>query len=76
MARTDGRTTLPTALVRQSNPELFHRAGRANGQKIAYVYYGCQPGRRSAAKLLSKDEARTDRQVAGAIEKALEPLAK
>jgi hypothetical protein len=30
----------------------------ASGQKIAYVYYECEPGRRSAAKLLSKDEAR------------------
>ena len=30
----------------------------ANGQKLAYVYYEEEPGRRSAAKLLSKDEAR------------------
>ena len=30
----------------------------ANGQQIAYIYYECEPGRRSAAKLLSKDEAR------------------
>src|SRR5262249_59382014 len=30
----------------------------ASGQKIAYVYYESEPGRRSAAKLLSKDEAR------------------
>jgi hypothetical protein len=29
----------------------------ASGQQIAYVYYECEPGRRSAAKLLSKDEA-------------------
>jgi hypothetical protein len=29
-----------------------------NGQKLAYVYYEDEPGRRSAAKLLSKDEAR------------------
>ena len=28
------------------------------GQKLAYVYYECEPGRRSAAKLLSEDEAR------------------
>jgi endo-1,4-beta-D-glucanase Y len=28
------------------------------GQKLAYVYYENDPGRRSAAKLLSKDEAR------------------
>jgi hypothetical protein len=40
----------------------------ANGQ--ALVYYENEPGRRSAAKLLSKDEARKDcgqyRQAAGA----------
>ena len=28
------------------------------GQKLAYVYYGEEPGRRSAVKLLTKDEAR------------------
>jgi hypothetical protein len=30
----------------------------ANGQQIAYVYCENEPGRRSAAKLLTKDEAR------------------
>jgi hypothetical protein len=30
----------------------------ANGQQLAYVYYESEPGRRSAAKLLGKDEAR------------------
>ena len=29
-----------------------------NGQKLAYVYFEDEPGRRSTAKLLSKDEAR------------------
>jgi hypothetical protein len=30
----------------------------SNGQKLAAVYYEEEPGRRSAAKLLTKDEAR------------------
>jgi hypothetical protein len=29
-----------------------------SGQNLAYVYYEEEPGRRSAAKLLTKDEAR------------------
>jgi hypothetical protein len=30
----------------------------ANGQALAYVYFGGRPGRRAAAKLLTRDEAR------------------
>jgi hypothetical protein len=30
----------------------------SSGQKLAYVYYEEEPGRRSSAKLLTKDEVR------------------
>ncbi len=30
----------------------------ANGQALTYIYYESEPGRCSAAKLLSEDEAR------------------
>jgi hypothetical protein len=30
----------------------------ANGQALSYIYFDSEPGPRSAAKLLSKDEAR------------------
>jgi hypothetical protein len=36
-----------------------------NGQKLSYIYYEDEPGRRSAAKLLSKDDARGISQAAG-----------
>ena len=41
----------------------------ANGQALSYIYYECEPGRRSAAKLLSEDEAR---RIASNIGKLLE----
>ena len=36
---------------------LLHRQDH-NGHALAYVYFENEPGRRAAAKLLTKDEAR------------------
>ena len=36
----------------------FYVVRDANKQQLAYVYFENEPGRRSAAKLLTKDEAR------------------
>jgi hypothetical protein len=36
---------------------VLRREGRG-GQKLAYVHYGEEPGRRSSAKLLTRDDAR------------------
>ena len=41
----------------------------ANKQQLAYVYYENEPGRRSAAKLRTKDEAR--RRIAANVAKLL-----
>ena len=41
---------------RYLSPILYRFAD--DGKVVAYVYYEGEPGRRSAAKLLSKDEAR------------------
>jgi hypothetical protein len=41
------------------NPNCFI-VRDANGQALAYIYYENEPGRRSAAKLLERDEARPD----------------
>jgi hypothetical protein len=40
----------------EEQPGYFVRD--ANAQQLAYVYFESEPGRQSAAKLLSKDEAR------------------
>jgi hypothetical protein len=44
-------------VVRRGIGRLLYREGR-QPQKVAFVYYEDEPGRRSAAKPLTKDEAR------------------
>jgi hypothetical protein len=51
------RPPLPFPLVRRRARRLL-RVRDHNGQQLAYVYFEDEPGRRSSAKLLTKDEAR------------------
>jgi hypothetical protein len=54
----DDRPPLPAALVRRGNRRLLHRPRRQLAGARLYVYFEGEPGRRSAAKLLTCDEAR------------------
>ena len=47
----------PPWTIEELNDACFAVSDSA-GQKLAYVYFEEEPGRRSAAKLLTKDEAR------------------
>jgi hypothetical protein len=49
----------PTPWTAEVTPNCFI-VRDADGRALSYVYYESEPGRRSAAKLLSKDEARAD----------------
>ena len=52
-----GRRFPPPWTVEDKNDACFI-VRDANGQALAYVYYEEEPGRRSAANLLMRDEAR------------------
>ena len=72
MLSTPRRFPAPWSAELQPN---YYVLRDADGQQLAYIYYSNDPDRRSAAKLLTKDEARRDldehRQAAGAIAEAL-----
>jgi hypothetical protein len=48
---------LPATFGVREHPECFI-VRDANGQALAYVYFEDEPGRRSAARLLTRDESR------------------
>jgi hypothetical protein len=51
------RRRFPAPWTTELTPDCFI-VRDANGQALTYIYYESEPSRRSAAKLLSKDEAR------------------
>ena len=51
------RPPLPAAVDRRGAAACFI-VQDANGQALAYVYFEEEPGRRSAANLMTRDEAR------------------
>jgi hypothetical protein len=52
----NARSPLPAALVGRGIGRLLYRQGQQRAE--THFYYEEEPGRRSAAKLLTKDEAR------------------
>jgi len=53
----EGQEHQAATLVRRRNGSRLHLRDR-DGQALALVYFEDEPGRRSAAKLLTPDEAR------------------
>jgi hypothetical protein len=55
MTKTTRRLPAPWSAEVQPNHYVVRDP---NKQQLAYIYYESEPGRRSAAKLLTRDEAR------------------
>jgi len=62
MPMTDRPRRFPPPWAVEESDACFVVRDR-NGQQLAYVYFENEPGRRSAARLLSKDEARRLRRI-------------
>jgi len=56
-SNNDRTSPLSAAVVRRGTRGLIVVRDH-DGQQLAYVYFEDEPGRRAAAKLLTKDEAR------------------
>jgi hypothetical protein len=52
------RAPLPPPWTIEEHNDAFFVVRDASGQALGYFYFEDEPGRRSAAKLLTKDEAR------------------
>jgi hypothetical protein len=65
------RAPLPAALVRRGETDPCFIVRDKNDQALAYFYFEDEPGRRAAAKLLTRDEAR---RIAANIAKLPQPV--
>jgi hypothetical protein len=71
--KTNARAPLPTTLDSREYRGLSYIVRDANRFAVAYVYFESQTGRRAAANLMTKDEAR---KIAAGIAKLPELLRK